>query len=54
MTVVTNIHRELCALSKTGGVPIEGDKFTECVQIALHKTRQITELIHASLKSVAS
>ncbi len=53
MTIVTNIHRELCALCKAGGVAIESAKFMECVQIALHKTRQITELVHAAIASVA-
>jgi exosome complex component RRP45 len=49
LTIITNIHREICCLSKAGGVPIDHDKFMECVHIANQKTVQITEAIKAAI-----
>ncbi len=51
MTIVTNIHRELCALSKAGGIPIDYEVFLECVQLAMNKSRQLTELVQSVISN---
>ncbi|KAJ3057299.1 Exosome complex component RRP45 [Rhizophlyctis rosea] len=48
MTFVINIHRELCTLSKAGGIPIEGSQILHCANIAAIKAAEITELIKAA------
>ncbi|KAI8387272.1 ribosomal protein S5 domain 2-type protein [Blakeslea trispora] len=45
MTVTMNIHKEICALSKAGGIPLEMDQVLRCSQIAIIKVTEIDELI---------
>ncbi|CAO3679963.1 unnamed protein product [Umbelopsis vinacea] len=49
MTVAMNIHKEICALSKAGGIPLEMDQIIRCSKIATTKTAEITELIQKAL-----
>ena len=50
MVVTMNTHRELCALSKTGGVPLEMDQVLRCCDIAFARVTAITEQIQTVLK----
>jgi exosome complex component RRP45 len=49
MTVAMNIHKEICTLSKAGGIPLEMDQIIRCSKIATTKTAEITELIQKAL-----
>ncbi|KAG2183630.1 hypothetical protein INT43_006638 [Umbelopsis isabellina] len=49
MTIAMNIHKEICALSKAGGIPLEMDQIIRCSKIATTKTAEITELIQKAL-----
>jgi exosome complex component RRP45 len=49
MTITMNIHKEICALSKAGGIPLEMDQVLRCSQIAVIKVTEITELIQKTL-----
>ncbi|KAG0167897.1 Exosome complex component RRP45 [Apophysomyces sp. BC1034] len=49
MTITMNIHKEICALSKAGGIPLEMDQILRCSQIALVKVNDTTELIQKAL-----
>ncbi|OAD81394.1 hypothetical protein PHYBLDRAFT_25590 [Phycomyces blakesleeanus NRRL 1555(-)] len=50
MTITMNIHKEICALSKAGGIPLEMDQVLRCSQIALVKVTEITEQIKKALE----
>ncbi|KAI9313803.1 ribosomal protein S5 domain 2-type protein [Dichotomocladium elegans] len=50
MTITMNIHKEICALSKAGGIPLEMDQVLHCSQIAVVKVAEITELIQKALE----
>jgi exosome complex component RRP45 len=50
MTITMNIHKEICALSKAGGIPLEMDQVLRCSQIAVIKVTEITELIQKTLE----
>ncbi|KAH6575020.1 hypothetical protein BASA50_009645 [Batrachochytrium salamandrivorans] len=49
MTIVINIHREICTLSKAGGTPISPDQVIHCANIAAIKSTEITELIRQAI-----
>ncbi|KAH8549098.1 ribosomal protein S5 domain 2-type protein [Umbelopsis sp. PMI_123] len=49
MTIAMNIHKEICALSKAGGIPLEMDQIIRCSKIATTKTAEITEMIQKAL-----
>ncbi|CAG8617946.1 2022_t:CDS:2 [Paraglomus occultum] len=49
MTLTINKHREICAISKAGGIPLELETIVECSQIAALKVKDITALIQAAL-----
>ncbi|KAI8060166.1 ribosomal protein S5 domain 2-type protein [Gongronella butleri] len=49
MTITMNVHKELCALSKAGGIPLDVDQITRCSQISQVKVAEITELIEKAL-----
>ncbi|KAI9274273.1 ribosomal protein S5 domain 2-type protein [Phascolomyces articulosus] len=51
MTVTMNIHKEICALSKAGGIPLEMDQVLRCSQIALIKVTETTEQIQKALET---
>ena len=50
MTITMNINKEICALSKAGGIPLEMDQVLRCSQIALIKVTEATELIQKTLQ----
>lgn len=45
MTITMNSHKEICALSKAGGIPLEMDQVLRCSQIAIIKVTEVDELI---------
>ncbi|KAI8925856.1 ribosomal protein S5 domain 2-type protein [Entophlyctis helioformis] len=49
MTVVVNMHRELCTMSKAGGIPIAPDQVIHCANIAAIKATEITDLIKQAI-----
>jgi len=44
-----NVHKEICALSKAGGIPLKMETIIACSQIATTKAIWITEQIQAAL-----
>ncbi|CAI2181919.1 8884_t:CDS:2 [Funneliformis geosporum] len=53
MTMTLNIHKELCTLSKAGGIPLEMETIIDCSRIATSKATWITEQIRAALEAEA-
>jgi exosome complex component RRP45 len=53
MTITLNVHKEVCALSKAGGIPMEIDQILQCTKIAVVKVAEITAQIQAALESDA-
>jgi len=49
MTMTLNVHKEICALSKAGGIPLRMETIIACSQIATMKAIWITEQIQAAL-----
>ncbi|KAI8388656.1 ribosomal protein S5 domain 2-type protein [Radiomyces spectabilis] len=49
MTITMNIHKEICTLSKAGGIPLEMDQVLRCSQVALVKVTDVTEQIQKAL-----
>ena len=52
ITLVLNIHREICAIEKSGGVAISPTAIFQCAQIASAKVVDITQIIRSSIGSV--
>ncbi|KAI9276223.1 ribosomal protein S5 domain 2-type protein [Sporodiniella umbellata] len=50
MTITMNINKEICAMSKAGGIPLEMDQVLRCSQIAIIKVTEVTELIQKTLQ----
>ncbi|KAJ3223668.1 Exosome complex component RRP45 [Clydaea vesicula] len=53
MTVVMNVHREVCTISKSGGVPLEIDQILRCCQIGSIKAGEVTNLIRNAIHGVS-
>ena len=51
MTLVMNVHKELCTLSKLGGTPLDPSQLVRCSQIALVKATELTNLIRTLVVS---
>ncbi|KAK9727653.1 3'-5'-exoribonuclease [Basidiobolus ranarum] len=51
MTIAMNSHREICTLSKAGGIPLDIEQVFRCSKIAAVKVQEITEQIQNALKS---
>ena len=49
MTIVMNVHREICTISKSGGTPTEMDQIKKCAMISAIKTTELTNLIRAAV-----
>ena len=49
MTCALNIHGEVCAIYKAGGVPVEASSVLECIKIGSVKVNEITQLIQTNL-----
>lgn len=53
MTITLNVHKEVCALSKAGGIPMEIDQILQCTKVAVVKVAEITAQIQAALEADA-
>ena len=40
-----NVHQEICAISRFGGILVDSDQILRCVQIAEVKAIEVTNLI---------
>ena len=49
MTLTINQHKEICALSKAGGAPLEFDTVVHCARIATVRVLEITKRIEQAL-----
>ena len=45
-----NIHKEICAIHKAGGIPLTPKTIIQCAHIAAVKVVEITQLIHKILR----
>jgi len=50
MTLTLNVHKEVCAMSKAGGIPMELDQILQCTKIAVVKVTELTALIQEALE----
>ena len=50
MTIALNEHKEICVLSKAGGVALEIETIKYCRKIATEKVSQLEEQIRSALK----
>lgn len=53
MTLTLNVHKEVCAMSKAGGISMELDQILQCTKIAVIKVTEITAQIQAALEADA-
>ncbi len=49
LTFVTNSQKDLCTLSKAGGIPLSAESILHCVRIAQIKAADITTLIKEAI-----
>jgi len=49
ITMILNIHRELCGVQKAGGVPLEVDQILRAAKIAMVKVNELTAVIKEAL-----
>lgn len=50
MTMAMNIHEEICAVQKGGGIPLTVQQILKCTQIAKIKVKEISETLKHALK----
>lgn len=50
MTITLNKNREVCQVSKAGGVSMARETLMRCTQIALAKTIEVTSILEAAIK----
>ncbi|ORZ41665.1 ribosomal protein S5 domain 2-type protein [Catenaria anguillulae PL171] len=50
LTIASNVHREICAVSLSGGAPLPADRILQCAQLATVKVAHLTRTLHAALK----
>lgn len=50
ITFTLNSHREICAVQKSGGIPLSLDQIIQCSRIAAVKAEEISQIIQSSLK----
>ncbi|KAJ1645161.1 3'-5'-exoribonuclease [Coemansia erecta] len=48
-TITLNAHREICALNKAGGVPLDASQIGRCMQVAVAKSDELIDAINAAL-----
>ncbi|KAF9304024.1 hypothetical protein BGZ74_002541 [Mortierella antarctica] len=53
MTLTLNVHKEVCAMSKAGGIPMDITQILQCSKIAVIKVAEITAQIQAALEADA-
>ncbi|KAG5462875.1 MAG: hypothetical protein BJ554DRAFT_3124 [Olpidium bornovanus] len=49
MTIAMNVHKEICCVSKSGGIPLDSDQVNTCVNLAYAKVAEVTDAIKAAL-----
>eukprot|EP01126_Amoeba_proteus_P034584 TRINITY_DN3451_c0_g1_i6.p1 TRINITY_DN3451_c0_g1~~TRINITY_DN3451_c0_g1_i6.p1 ORF type:complete len:418 (+),score=104.94 TRINITY_DN3451_c0_g1_i6:61-1314(+) len=49
MTIIMNIHRELCGIQKSGGIPIHPAEILKATKIAVVKVEELTEVIKKAI-----
>lgn len=49
LTICLNNHREICTISKAGGVPVELNTLLRCGKIAAEKTSEVAEMIRKAV-----
>ncbi|KAI8900492.1 ribosomal protein S5 domain 2-type protein [Globomyces pollinis-pini] len=52
ITFVINVHREICTLSKAGGVPISMEKVLQCASIAGVKVAELNKILKDAIAEV--
>jgi len=50
MTMILNVHRELCGVQKAGGVPLDIDQILRAAKIAMVKVNELTAVIKEALQ----
>jgi len=50
ISIAMNVAREVCAISKPGGIPLTAEQIVRCTKIATVKVNEVTALIKDSLK----
>lgn len=50
LTLTLNSQREVCALTKPGGVPLDVAQILRCSKVALVKAMEISDIIKAALR----
>ena len=53
MTLTLNVHKEVCAMSKAGGIPMDLEQILQCNQIAVVKVAEITAQIQEAIEADA-
>lgn len=49
ITIVLNVHGEICAMLLAGGIPLSPDKVILCTRLAEIKVAEITKIIKDAL-----
>lgn len=49
LITIATVDGELCSVNKPGGNPISSQHFDHCLKLALHREKQICELISSVL-----
>ena len=53
MVVAANTQREVCLISKMGGVPTDALVLLRCVEVAVGKVRELSKVLHQALEEDA-
>jgi exosome complex component RRP45 len=51
LTVATNVHREVCAVSMSGGAPQSPERLLQCTHLAAKKVHDVSRCIFNALKA---
>eukprot|EP01127_Copromyxa_protea_P018322 TRINITY_DN573_c0_g1_i1.p1 TRINITY_DN573_c0_g1~~TRINITY_DN573_c0_g1_i1.p1 ORF type:complete len:459 (+),score=113.42 TRINITY_DN573_c0_g1_i1:3-1379(+) len=50
IVIIMNIHKELCGIQKSGGIPVPPHQIVKCTRIALVKVQELTEIIKTAIE----
>lgn len=50
ITIILNIHKELCGIQKAGGVPLPPESIISMAKIAMVKVKELTSVLQTALK----
>jgi exosome complex component RRP45 len=53
LSVTVNQHGELCGINKPGGIPIDSELLSACIQIAVERAKYVSSLVRCSLPNKA-